>query len=175
MAVQRHNGTGWAGPARATYTLFEKSIHDGGPPIWLRARTIWHMSATGWQPTSAGYAPAADIASISARTIAKSYNDGPEIQNPTTGDPNLYWESAVQVTAGAGCQGYALWLYEVNGETGLWQYMGSYSPGEGPHAITNGSAGRNLVHWCATAWSGASPDGHSLPAGQQGFSRFAYG
>lgn len=172
MAVQRHDGAAWAGAARATYTLFEKNVHLGGPPIWLRARTIWRSSGTGWQPTSAGYAAAADIASMSAQTVAKS--ESGVIVDPS-GGTSYYWESSLRVTPGPTCGAYALWFFDANGQAGLWQFAGSYGPGDGPHVITNGSAGRNLVHWCATAWDGGAPDPDALPAGQQGFSRFAYG
>jgi hypothetical protein len=173
MGVHRHNGGGWA-PARATYTLYAKNIYLGGPPIWLRARAIWRRTGGAWHPATAGYEAAADIASISAQTLWKTDSGGTGPLDPAGGD-NGYWESSVRVTTGPNCGSYALWFFDLNGEAGLWQFAGSYSPGQPPHVITNGSAGLNPVHWCATAWSGGSPDAYSLPAGQQGFSCFAYG
>ncbi len=167
MGVQRHNGTAWAGPARATYTLFEKNIYNGGPPIWLRARQIWRRIGGVWHPASAGFAAAADIASISVQTVLKSETGG---AIPMPGD---YWESSVRVSAGPTCHGYALWFLDDNGEAGTWQFAGSFSPGQAPHVFE--SASRNLVHWCATAWDGGAPDPNALPQGQQGFSRFASG
>jgi hypothetical protein len=178
MAIQRHDGTGWAGAARATYTLFEKNVSGGGPPIWLRARTIWRVTDGGWQPASAGYAPGADV-TLSAATLARTHNGGTEILDPVTGDSNVYWESYVDVTAGWTCNSYALWWrYHAGGEDALWRFMHSanISPGGTTRvSVINGSSGHYMVQWCATGFQGQIGDHLWIPPGQQGFSRFALG
>jgi hypothetical protein len=177
MALQRHDGTGWAA-ARAAYTLFEKNVYPEGPPIWLRARMIWRVTDGAWQPTSAGYGVVSDL-SVSAGTLARTEDGGPAIENPVTGEQNYYWESFVTVAAGANCYGYALWFYDINGEQQMWTFLGSFSctPGASGrrHWVENGSYGRNGVRWCVTAFDAGSSDEGALPAGQQGFSRFAFG
>lgn len=178
MAVQRHNGTGWAA-AKATYTLFERNVYLGGPPIWLRARTIWRVTDGVWQPTSAGYGVVSDLASVTAGTLTRTYDGGPAILDPVTGEPNYYWVSYIAISTGANCYGYALWFYDINGEQQMWDFHGSFSctPGTSGyrHEIQNGSEGRNGVRWWVTAFSAGSSNVGALPGGQQGFSRFAVG
>lgn len=178
MAIQRHNGSGWAGPAKATYTLLPANVAPGAPRIWLRARSIWRVTGGGWQPTSGGYAAGADIAAIVAVTEQRSHTGGPELVDPVTGEANIYWQSYVDVTAGASCYCYALWKYEVGGPSGVWEFMGSLNIN--PHAtrrypIPSESQGRNPIRWCATAWDTPAIHENWIPPGQQGFSRFAEG
>ncbi|HEX8359593.1 MAG TPA: hypothetical protein VF613_05780 [Longimicrobium sp.] len=178
MGVERHNGAGWAGPARATYTLFEKNVAYGGPPIWLRARNIWRRTGGHWHYTSAGYAPAADIIRVELQTLLKTYNGqpavAPDASSPDAGESPMYWESTVVVTPGPTCAGYGIWYRLMNPETS-WAFAGSFSPGEHPMSVFNYSPLLRAVQWCVTAWDGAAPGGNSLPTGQQGFSRFELG
>lgn len=179
MGIQRYAGAGWAGPAKAAYTLYEKDIDDGGPPIWVRARSIWRVTNGQWQSAVPGSAPAADIVTLTPVTVTKNVNTGTEVRDPQTGDPNIYWESTATITVNSACHAYAVWLFNVFGEVGKWQFMGSYDIAPGgsatlPVVIESDHPG-NTVHWCVTAWSAQTPDPGWLPGGQQGFSRFDLG
>lgn len=177
MAIQRHNGSAW-GAARATYALYEPNVSGGGPPIWLRARTIWRVTGGGWQPASAGYAAYADV-TLSAATLTQTHNGSFEILDPATANPNAYSESYVDVTAGWTCYSYALWWrYDASGEDGRWHFKHSanINPGDTRRvAMVNGFNGHHRVQWCATAFVGQITDHLSIPPGQQGYSRFALG
>ena len=178
MALHRHDGLGWVA-ARATYTPYEMNVSGGGPPIWLRARTLWRVTDGGWQPTTPGYAAGGADVTLSAGTLARTHNGGFEILDPVTGDPNAYWESYADVTAGLTCYSYALWWrYDVSGEDGTWKFWHSanINPGQTVRVPMNhGSNGHLRVQWCATGFDGQIVDHLWIPPGQQGFSRLARG
>ena len=179
MAIQRHGGTGWAGPAKAAFTLYDRDVHENGPPIWVRARGIWRVNGGQWQSTGAGGATAADIVTLTPNTVAKNISTGTEVRDPQTWDMNVYWESTATITVSPACHAYAVWVFDVRGAVGKWEFKGSYNIGPGqsqtiPVVIESGQPG-NTVHWCVTAWDAQTPDPYWLPGGQQGFSRFALG
>ena len=176
MGIQRQTGSGWAGAAKAAYTLYAANVVDGGPAIWLRARSIWRATNTAWQSATAGTASAADITSLVATTMARSVNGGAEILNPQTGDPNIYWESYATVTAGSTCNSYAVWVHSGDGMAGTWQFLGSFNIAPSTTQripMTYDGPDRGFYRWCVTAWESSTTNGDLMPDGQQGFSRLA--
>jgi len=174
MPIHRHDGAGWAGPAKATYVLFTNEVQDA-PQIWLRARTVWVRTPGGWQPATAGTAEAADCTAVAEPEQRYTSKPG-DLYDPDW-NPSPYSVRILRVTAlNTACTAFAFWRRRPRDEHPRWEFMGA-------HNLHNGAwEGRveNIEmetpdEWIVTAWSGSVPAGDSFPVGQQGFSRYLTG
>jgi hypothetical protein len=154
--------------------MYEPNVYAGGPPIWLRARTVWRRTGSLWQPAPAGSATGIDV-TVVAHTDERFVNGNPDLVDPVTGESNVYWEASVRVVAGAGCYAIAVWYRYGTGPEIFWRFHGSQpiQPGGTKTPLVRLDT-NNSVHWCVTAWGPGSTTPTTLPTGQQGYSRFAF-